>query len=553
MDSNIDKLKTEIEQKIKGEVSVDKDVLDFHSRDTSIFKQKPSLVVFPHSSKDIEILIEIVNKYKDEMNNLSITARSGGTCMSGGTITDSIALDMKHFNRIKQFSEDNLSAIVEPGLYYRDFEKETDKHNLVYPAYPASKNICAFGGIVSNNSGGEKSLNYGKTQNFVDELDMILSDGKEYSFKELGEEELNKKMEQKDFEGDIYRKTFKLLNDNNDLIKKSKPNVSKNSSGYNIWDVINKEKKTFNLSQIFIGAQGTLGIMSEAKIRLIEKKKYEGMLVVFMDSFDNLPQIINDVLKYKPESFESFDNYTFKLALKFFFAFSKLLGSNILKMPFEFLPEFLLVLRNGMPKLILLVEFNENDKSIIEKNIQSLKKDLSSYKNIYMREAKNERDVDKYFAIRRESFNLLRQRIKNLKSAPFIDDIIVRPENLPEFLPKIYEILDSEKLLYTVAGHMGDGNFHIIPLMDLRKKEERDKIFRIADKVYSLVLSYKGVITAEHNDGLIRSPYLEQEYGVEIYNIFKEIKNILDPRNIFNPNKKIGVTKEFSNSLISED
>ena len=277
------------------------------------------------------------------------------------------------------------------------------------------------------------------------------------------------------------------------------------------------------------------------------------MLIVFMDSFDNLPNIINDVLKYKPESFESFDNYTFKLALKFFFAFSKLLGSNIIKMPFEFFPEFMLVLRNGMPKLILLIEFNEDDKNVVDENISNLQKDLSGYKNVYMRKAKNDRDIEKYFAIRRESFNLLRQRIKNLKSAAFIDDIIVRPENLPEFLPKIYEILDAEKLLYTVAGHMGDGNFHIIPLMDLRLKEERDKIFRIADKVYDLVLSYKGVITAEHNDGLIRSPYLLQEYGDDIYNIFKDLKNIFDPKFIFNPNKKIGVTKEFSASLIADD
>ena len=551
--NDIKELKQEIQKRIKGEVSDDNDVLEFHSRDTSIFERRPQLVVFPHSQEDIGELVKIVNENKEKVNNLSITPRSGGTCMSGGTITDSIALDMKYFDKLKKFSKEEFFAIVEPGLYYRDFEKIADQNNVVYPSYPASKNICAWGGIVNNNSGGEKSLNYGKTQNHVEEVNMILRDGLVHNFKKISKTELDEKMRGEDFEGDLYRKAFELFEKNDDLIKNSKPNVSKNSSGYNIWDVWNKEDQTFNLSQVFIGAQGTFGIMTDAKIKFIEKKKYEGMLVIFMESFDNLPQIINDVLKYKPESFESFDNYTFKLALKFFFAFSKLLGSNIFKMPFEFFPEFMLVLKNGVPKLILLVEFNENDKTVIDENISNLKKDLYKYKNIYMRQAKTGKDIEKYFAIRRESFNLLRQRIKNLKSAAFIDDIIVIPENLPEFLPKIYEILDNEKLLYTVAGHMGDGNFHIIPLMDLRIKTERDKIFRIADKVYDLVLSYKGVITAEHNDGLIRSPYLEQEYGKDIYNIFKQLKDIFDPNYIFNPNKKIGVTKDFSASLIAED
>jgi FAD/FMN-containing dehydrogenase len=546
-------LKQEIQKRIKGEVSTDNEVLEFHSRDTSIFKRRPQLVVFPHNSEDIEELVKIVNENKNKIKNLSITPRSGGTCMSGGTITDSIALDMKYFDKLKKFSKEDMYAVVEPGLYYRDFEKVADQNNVVYPSYPASKNICAWGGIVNNNSGGEKSLNYGKTQNYVEEVNMILRDGLLHNFKKISKSELDEKMKKEDLEGEIYRKAFDLFEKNDDLIKRSKPKVSKNSSGYNIWNVWDKEAQTFNLSQAFIGAQGTFGVMTDAKIKFVEKKKYEGMLVVFMESFDNLPQIINEVLKYKPESFESFDNYTFKLALKFFFAFSKLLGSNVVKMPFEFFPEFMLVLKNGVPKLILLVEFNENDKGIIDTNIMNLKKDLAKYKNVYMRQAKTDKDIEKYFAIRRESFNLLRQRIKNLKSAAFIDDIIVSPENLPAFLPKIYEILDSEKLLYTVAGHMGDGNFHIIPLMDLRKKTERDKIFRIADRVYELVLSFEGVITAEHNDGLIRSPYLEQEYGKDIYSIFKQLKDIFDPDFIFNPNKKIGVTKEFSESLIAED
>ena len=147
--------------------------------------------------------------------------------------------------------------------------------------------------------------------------------------------------------------------------------------------------------------------------------------------------------------------------------------------------------------------------------------------------------------MRRESFNLLRHKVKGKKTAPFIDDLIVRPEFLSEFLPKLYEILDRYKFLYTIAGHVGDGNFHIIPLMRLEREEERVKIIPAMDEVYKLVFQYGGSISAEHNDGLIRSPYLRQMYGDEIYRIFEEIKKIFDPQNIFNPGKKTSASLEY--------
>ncbi|HXF44125.1 MAG TPA: FAD-linked oxidase C-terminal domain-containing protein, partial [Candidatus Paceibacterota bacterium] len=137
-------------------------------------------------------------------------------------------------------------------------------------------------------------------------------------------------------------------------------------------------------------------------------------------------------------------------------------------------------------------------------------------------------------------FNLLRHKVKGLKTAPFIDDIIVRPEYLNEFLPHLYRILNSYGFLYTVAGHVGDGNFHIIPLIDFNDKSQVASIPRAADEVYNLVLRYGGSITAEHNDGLIRGSYLKRMYGAKIYNLMRQVKKIFDPQGIFNPGKKIG-------------
>jgi len=172
---------------------------------------------------------------------------------------------------------------------------------------------------------------------------------------------------------------------------------------------------------------------------------------------------------------------------------------------------------------------------------ESMNKTAGVFKKFNMRahvvETKDEEN--QYWAIRRESFSLLRNKVKDKHTAPFIDDFAVNPKVLPEFLPKLNGILDQYQIVYTIAGHPGSGNFHIIPLMNLADENQRAIIPRLSDQVYDLVLQYKGSITAEHNDGLIRTPYLEKMYGREVIALFERAKRIFDPQNIFNPGKKV--------------
>ena len=155
--------------------------------------------------------------------------------------------------------------------------------------------------------------------------------------------------------------------------------------------------------------------------------------------------------------------------------------------------------------------------------------------------------------MRRDTFKLFREKIKDKHSVPFVDDVCVKPEFLPEFIPKMQEILDRNKILYTISGHLGDGNLHAIPLMDLSDPKNREKIYSVADEIYELTSKYKGTYTAEHNDGLMRGPYLEEEYGKEMLQVFRELKNIFDPLNIFNPHKKSDATFEYAKRYMITD
>jgi FAD/FMN-containing dehydrogenase len=536
---------------IKGEISTADNVRALHSRDASIFEVMPEAVIYPKDATDVQTIVRWAAAQKPTNSTLSLTARAAGTCMSGGSLTSSIQLDFtKYCNHILEIGADFGTA--EPGTYYRDFENLTLAKGLLYPSYPASKALCAIGGIVNNNAGGEKTLRFGQTWKHVRSLDVVLADGSLITTKPLNRTELAAKMEQTDYEGEVYRKIFALVDSNFELLQKARPKVSKNSAGYLLWNVW--DKNTFDLTKLFVGSQGTLGITTKATLGLIRPQTHSKLLVMFLYSLHNLGDIVTHTLQFNPETFESFDDHTFKLAIKFFPEMLSQMKGNLLKLAFQFIPEMWMVATGGIPKLILLAEFTGDNEQQVDERIRAAEKSIRSTFKIKTHITKTEVEASKYWIMRRESFNLLRHKIKDKHTAPFIDDVTVPVATLPQFLPRLNSILERyPSLIYTVAGHAGDANFHIIPLMNLSHPDERAIIPKLAEEVYDLVLEFQGSITAEHNDGIVRGPYLEKMFGKDVFAIFKQVKTILDPQGIFNPHKKTDASMEYLLSHIRKD
>ena len=528
-------LKESLGATFQGDLIDDKVACVPYENDASIFELKPRLVARPNNVDDIKAIVRFVSEHKDEDSTLSLTPRAAGTGMAGGALTKSIVLEVAKLNHIKEVTDDY--AVAEPGVYYRDLEKATLERNRIMPSYPASKGLCAIGGMVGTNASGEKTLNYGSTERYVQHLNVVLADGNEYSFGPLTKNELAEKMKLETFEGEIYRKMHNLLEVNYDVIKAAKPKVSKNSAGYALWNVWDRE--TFDLTKLFTGSEGTLGVTTEIKFGLVEPKSKSRLLVIFVRDLSTLPALVGKVLAHKPESFESYDDNTFKFAIRFFPDIVKSLKTRgLATLAFRFLPEFFMILFGGVPKLVLLAEFTGNDDTEILARAERAQKDIASFKfKTHITTSKE--DAEKYWTVRHESFNLLRHHGGKKRTAPFIDDIIVSPEHLPLFLPRLTEVMEKYKLTYTIAGHIGDGNLHIIPLMDLRDPRDRDTIIELSQKVFDLVFEFGGSMAGEHNDGLIRTPFLKQMYGETIYRLFEETKNIFDPKHIFNPGKKV--------------
>lgn len=537
---------TRLKNGFKGEISSDKKVRNAFSEDMSIFQVAPALVAFPKDAEDVKALVRSVREERTSDPSVSLTARSAGTDMTGGPLTESVVVSFtEHMNAVRELTD--AYAVVEPGVYFRDFEKMLDAKGLLYPPYPASKDLCALGGMVSNNSGGEKTLAYGKTEDYVEEVKLVLADGEEHTFAPLKGDALKAKLAEPGYEGEIYRKLYALVDGNYETVKKAKPDVSKNSAGYFLWNVWDRATGVFDVTKVIVGSQGTFGLVTEAKLRLVPKRKHSRLAVIFTKSLAPVPDLVKSLLELKPESIESYDDRTLSLALQFFPSLLKLMKGSIVTLAFQFLPELLMVMRGGFPKMVLLVEMTGDDEAELARRMTELERKMRSFP-VQVRLIHTAAEAEKYWTIRRQSFALIHSHAKGKYAAAFVDDVIVKPEFMPEFLPQMNAVLDKyrSKLIYTIAGHPGNGNFHIIPLMDLGDPEVRAAIPVISKEIYAIVAKYKGSITAEHNDGLVRTPYLGTMYSPEILELFKRTKDIFDPDHLFNPGKKVDGSLDYA-------
>lgn len=535
-----EEIRDEIKKIIEGDVSIEEADIEHYARDTSLFYVRPRVVVFPKHKDDVQKLVKFVYDKRNQGEDVTLTARAAGTCMTGGPLTESIVFDAtRYMNHVTEVTDSY--AITEPGVFYRDFEPKTLEKGWIMPSYPASREMAAMGGIVCNNSGGEKTLVYGKAENFVKDVDVVYANGETDKLRALSREELENKMKEENEGGRIHREMFKLIDENYDKIKQAKPTVSKNSAGYLLWNVYDREKGIFDMTKLFAGSQGTLAMMTRATITGIVPKKHRRMLVMFVPSTSHLGEIIPELLRHEPETMESYDDNTFKVAIRFFKDIAVRMGGNMFSLGIQFLPEFWMAVTGGIPKIILLAEFAGDSEIEVAAQRDKAYEDMKKF-NLHMRKTSSDQESKKYWTFRRESFALLRKRMQGMRTAPVIDDVCVHPRDLPEFMPKIEKLLAQEKykdLVSTIAGHMGDANFHIVPLVDIHKEGIVDTLHQLMDEVYSLALEYKGTITAEHNDGLLRTPYLPKMYNQDIISLFEKTKEIFDPKGVFNPRKKV--------------
>jgi FAD/FMN-containing dehydrogenase len=533
---------------MKGEVSTDTAVRQLASHDASVYELVPDVVINPVDSTDIKKLVKYVSTYKSNYPKLSITPRSAGTCMSGGSIGSSILIEMTtHFNKIESLNGSLLKT--QPGVFMRDIDPILFEKQLQLGCVPASRAINTIGGMVGNNSGGEQSLKYGNTERWVRELKVVFADGNEYTVKPLTKKQLLAKIKEDTFEARLYRQVYELIEANYDLLKNARPHVNKNSMGYNLWSVWDRETGIFDMTRLITGSQGTLGIITDITMEAVPKAPHSGLLLAYLPSIKNLGEIIETVMHHKPATFEGFDNITFNLGIRYFNTFRKQLGTKEWLRQQSILLKSVARFKGHIPSMFLMVEFDGDTQAEVLNKISILHDDLKSFK-LKMDVEADEASSAPFWKIRRAALSLLQNQVHGRYASPFIDDMAVPPKYLPEFVPKLRKVIRKYKLPATIQGHFGDGNFHVIPLMDIAGDDDRAKLEPVMRELIPIVQKYGGTMAGEHNDGMVRGPWLPAMFGQEVYELFKDTKEIFDPQYIFNPHKKTDASWEFSMSHI---
>jgi FAD/FMN-containing dehydrogenase len=496
----------------EGEFSNEADALALASKDASAFVVPPQGIFYPTHEADIAALVRYTSKERQEGKDVSLTVRAGGTCMSGGALNSGYIVDMtKHMSAI-HINPDAMTADVEMGAYFRDIEDAAAQHDLIFPAYPSSRKICGIGGMIGNNASGEKSLRNGPTLANVLSLRMVCADGtirnlSPYPYREVRE--------------DTDIEVLKLHTKHAATFRRAVGDVVKSASGYRLDMVL--DRGVFSLLPLIVGAQGTLGIVTRATLKLIPTPKQTSLIVISAHTLTDVAPIVAELHKHNPEGLETFDQNTFAQAKIH-------LEADALRFSRAVLPD---------AKLFILAQFSEETHSgTIERSLRAAEAlTKRGYHSVPMHDPE---DVQSAWNIRRNSFLLMRDyNPPRHRAIPCIEDVIVPLPVLGVFIADLVKILERRHIFYGFHGHIGDGSLRIIPVFDMDIPTVDRDIIDLTTEVFALVKRLHGNISADHSDGIIRSPFLREFYGDELCDVFANIKTLFDPYNIFNPGKKI--------------
>ena len=507
-----------------GEVMTGSDARQYFSTDASIFRLAPSIIVYPRNENDVRKVARFTWQLAERGRAVPITARGSGTDLTGAAIGAGIIMVFPaHMNRILELDSKAGVATVEPGMNFGRLQEALHTHGRFLPPYPASFEYSTIGGAVANNAAGEKSHKYGNTQKFVRGLHLVLANGEVIEAHRISKRELGKKLGLATLEGEIYRSLDALIEENQQLIKTLPIQVTKNTAGYAIEKVKHKDG-SFDITPLIVGAQGTLGVVTEIEI---ETEPYNPDATVIAAQFDDLSvaeKIIKNLRKSSdlPSAIELVDGQLLQLI--------KDQNPNLLRGTLD----------GPLPKLILIIEFDNPNERLQKRLAKKLIKQLN-HDNVPFRQEIDPPRREDLWRIRDYAAAALSYTQGKAKALPFIEDGIVPVERFGDYLRGIYEIFERNGVKAAVWGHAGDANLHMQPLIDLGQVGDRQLIFKLMNEYYRMVIDMGGSTSGQHGDGRLRGPLLPELYGADMYALFQKIKKIFDPYNSFNPGVKMDV------------
>jgi len=508
-----------------GELFFDKTMRTLYATDASAYREMPLAVAMPHSEKGIKQLIQFANQYQT-----SLIPRTAGTSLAGQVVGKGIVVDVsKYFTDILELNVSEKWVRVQPGVIRDELNLFLKPHGLFFGPETSTANRAMIGGMVGNNSCGSNSVIYRSTREHLLEVKTILSDGTEAVFGVVSLDEFHAKCELGGLEGAIYGSTRSMLGnyDHQQEIRKEFPkkSVERRNTGYAIDVLLESAPFTagepdFNFCKLIAGSEGTLAFITEIKLNVVPQPPKEiGLLCVHFNSIDESLRANLIALEYGPSASELIDHYILECT-----------KDNIEQNKNRFFVQ-------GDPGAILVIEFAKETREEIQVLAEAVEKDMRAAGLGYHFPLLFGTDTKKIWTLRKAGLGLLSNLPGDAKAVPVIEDTAVDVHDLPAYIRDFNEILKKHGLYSVHYAHAGSGEIHLRPIINL-KTEEGNRLFRvIAEEIATLVKKYNGSLSGEHGDGRLRGEFIEQMVGSKNYALLKEVKNIWDPKHIFNPNK----------------
>lgn len=526
---------------IEGDLFFDNTIRTLYATDASAYREMPLAVAIPKSEADIKKLISFATEYK-----VSLIPRTAGTSLAGQVVGSGIVVDVsKNFTKILEINPEEKWARVQPGVVRDELNMALKPYGLYYGPETSTANRAMIGGMVGNNSCGSNSIVYGSAREHTLEVKAILSDGSDATFKNIPLADFNKLIEASAKKNGsaglldkIYLKTNEILSspENQDEIRKNfpKPSIERRNTGYALDMLLHMEPyhqpqdeqptKPFNMCSLIAGSEGTLCFLTEIKVNLVPvPPKSQGLVCVHCNSIDEALRVTVLTLKYKPHAVELIDNYVLECAM---------LNAEQRKNAF-----FVQNRSDGSIPTILVVDLSRETPEEVEALAAELRQELISENMGYHYPLLTGDDTKKIWTLRKAGLGLLANIPGDEKAVAVIEDTAVDVYDQPEYIKDFNEILKKHGMSAVHYAHAGTGEIHLRPIINLKTSEGHRQFRMIAEEIADLVKKYDGSLSGEHGDGRLRGEFIPKMVGEHNYQLFRKIKQVWDPNNIFNPGK----------------
>jgi FAD/FMN-containing dehydrogenase/Fe-S oxidoreductase len=532
-----DSLVRYLRRHVRGEVRFDDTSRRLYATDASHYQIQPLGVVLPKTADDLTVTVQIAADL-----NVPITARGGGTSLSGQSIGPGIVIDCsKYLNAVGEVDVTNRTVRVQPGVVLDHLNRAVAKHGLMFGPDVATASRATLGGMIGNNSAGARSVVYRQTVDHVRALSVVLSDGTRADFAPLSAAEYERKLELRTREGDAYRAADAAVRENAAEIAARTPSIVRKVSGYNLAGLLPPVRGEESgvrrkadgrhsslltphpsLVPLLVGSEGTLAVIAEAELALVPKPKYRGLLVPQFESLRAALDALQACLELGPSAVELMDRMLIDLAR----------NQRSLK-------DTMAAVR-GRPEALLMVEFSSDDAADVSYRVHELERRLAGVAGLTASVPAIEAGVrDPLWALRSSAVPLLYGMPGDAKPVTFCEDAAVAPERLPEFATRFRDIFRKHGTDGAFYGHASVGCLHIRPVLNIHEEAGLAAMRSIMEDVTDLVLEFNGSLSGEHGDGLVRSEWNKKMFGPVVYEAFRQVKRGFDPGNVLNPGKVV--------------